>query len=258
MDTISIKKITPYQDINEVLYELAQGLENIFSDNLIGFYLFGSLSYGDFNLKRSDVDSLVVLKEPVPKDQLESIKKLHLEIEKNNPSWAKRVECSYTPLDMFQHILPPKNPRPYFGGGVFYPKAKYGNEWLINNYLLYKYGIVLLGSDFKTLIKPIHIKDVQKACVKDLFEEWEPKINDKKWLSNSHYQSYLVLNLCRILYTVICAEVTSKNVSTAWVKEKYPEWKNLIETAENWHYGIEMKRTSETIKFIKFVINEVH
>ena len=35
------------------------------------------------------------------------------------------------------------------------------------------------------------------------------------------------------------------------------QWNNLINTAENWKYGKEMTMRNETIKFIKFVINEI-
>jgi len=250
-------QITPYPDVNKILDELTQGIVKIVKENLIGFYLTGSLSYGNFNPKSSDIDLHAVIKYPFSKNELESIKKLHEEIEMHNKTWKERIECSYTPLSMFQNILPPKLPRPYYGAGIFYPEAPYGNEWLINNYLLYKHGIALTGPDFKTLIKPIDMVDVQKACVRDLFKEWEPKINDPKWLQNSHYQSYLVLNLCRILYTIKCGEAASKKVSAAWVKKEYPEWKNLIETAENWHYGVEMKRQEEAIEFIKFVVDKI-
>ena len=183
---------------------------------------------------------------------------MHQEVGESNEKWTRRIECSYIPVDMLQNILPPKTPRPYIGEGIFYAVAPYGNEWLINNYLLYKNGIALLGPDFKTIVKPIDIVDVQKACIRDLFKEWEPKINDSAWLKNSHYQSYVVVNLCRILYTVLQKEVTSKRVAAVWVKnELSPEWKELIQTAESWEYGKDMHMQEETKRFIKFVINKV-
>ena len=120
---------------------------------------------------------------------------------------------------MLKNILPPKESRPYYNNEIFYDEAPYGNEWIINNYLLYKHAIPLIGPDFKTLTNPIDIIEVQKACIRDLFQEWEPKIIDVEWLDNSHYQSYLVMNLCRILYTVSCGTTGTKKVSAAWVKK---------------------------------------
>lgn len=252
-----MKKVTPYQDINDVLYFLSGGVRNIFGDNLVGFYLTGSLSYGDFNEGRSDIDLAVVLKEPAPREKIEAVKKLHLDAGQKYGKWSHRIECSYIPLDMLPNILPPKNPRPYFGGGIFYPEADYGNEWIINQYFLYKYGIALIGPDFKILVGPIKIIDVKEACMRDLFKEWEPKITDSVYLADSHQQSYVVLNLCRILYTVIRDDAVSKKVAASWVKKEYPQWKELIGLSERWHYGIKMERQKEVIEFIKFVVAKV-
>ncbi|HSX08634.1 MAG TPA: aminoglycoside adenylyltransferase domain-containing protein [Candidatus Saccharimonadales bacterium] len=251
------KNITPIKSVNDVLNDFAGKANALLGDNIIGIYLFGSLSYNDFNSKRSDIDLSVVVKIPLSQEEGEKIKNLHLELEKRHPFWKERIECSYTPIDLFSSILPPKQPRPYYGAGVFYFEAPYGNEWLINNYLLYHKSITLQGKDFRELVVPIDVRDVQKASIRDLFKEWEPKINDYEWLSNSHYQSYLVLNLCRILYTVLQNSVGSKTVSATWVKNEYPEWKNIIEEAEKWEYGVEMKRQEEVIEFIKFTIQKI-
>jgi hypothetical protein len=252
-----IKKITPYRDINDVLYFLTQGIIKIFGDDLVGFYLTGSLSYGDFNEGRSDIDLAVVLKKPTSRENIKAVEQLHLGVENICEKWSKRIECSYVPLKMLKNILPPKEPRPYVGGGLFYPKAIYGNEWLINNFLLYKYGIALIGPDFKTMIEPINMIDVQKAHVRDLSKEWEPKISDTAYLENSHYQSYLVLNLCRLIYNIMRGDVVSKKAAASWAKKEYPQWKNLIEIADRWHYGVKMERQIEVIEFIKFTVAKI-
>ncbi len=252
-----IKKATPYQDINDVLYFLAQGIERILGANLVGLYLTGSLSYGDCEEGRSDIDLAVILQEQGSPEDTALERQLHLDVERHYEKWARRIECSYIPLNMLQDILPPKSPRPYAGGGTFYPEAPYGNEWLINQYFLHKDSIALMGPDFKTLIKPVHIADVQEACIRDLHEEWEPKITDPAYLQDSHQQSYVVLNLCRILHTVMCNDAVSKRVAASWVEREYPQWRDLIEAAENWHYGVKMDREGEVIEFIRFAITRV-
>jgi hypothetical protein len=75
---------------------------------------------------------------------------------------------------------------------------------------------------------PPDILEVQKASIQDLLREWKPKINDPDWLKNSHYQSCLILNLCRILYTFHNAKLGSKKVAAEWVKESFPEWRALF------------------------------
>ena len=250
-------KPTPYEDVNLLLQEFNKNAQDILGNNLIGIYLMGSLSYGDFIPERSDIDLSVVVKEPISEDKMNQIEKLHLKLEQRHTLWTKRIECQYVPLEMFKNLLPVDLRRPYYGAGKFYSEALYGNEWLINNYLLYKCGVSLIGPEFKTLIKPIDMKDVQKASARDLFKEWVPKLGNAEFFKDSHYQSYLVLNLCRILYTVIYGEVASKVVSANWVKKEYPQWKNLIETAEKWKYGDTMDMQKEAEEFVKATIDKV-
>jgi predicted nucleotidyltransferase len=253
-----LKNFTRYQEINEILLNISKNLKNILDKNLIGLYLFGSLTYGDFNPESSDIDLVVVIHRSLNHHELELIKKLHHQISEQYKKWKERLEFSYTSIDMFKTILPPEEPRPYFGGGIFYDRAPYGNEWIINNYLLSQYGIPIIGPDFKKLIQPIDIIEVQKACIRDLFQEWEPKITDLEWLGNSHYQSYLVMNLCRILYTVICGDTATKKISAQWVKNKFGvPWIELIETAEKWQYDETMSLSNKAIDFIKFVIEQI-
>ena len=126
------------------------------------------------------------------------------------------------------------------------------------------YALGLIGSTFGKLhdcydlILPIHTHAVRQASARDLFQEWVPKIDDSAWLSKSHYQSYLVLNLCRILHTVIYGQPGSKKVADQWVKAKYPQWKDLIEEAERWAYGDEMRRQADTVAFLRFAVDRVN
>lgn len=253
-----MSNVTPYPVINTLLTECAEGLKRLLGEKLVGLYLTGSLAYGDFVPERSDIDLQAVVRSPLAADELKCVERLHKQIEARCPQWADRVECSYVPLALMRELTPPATPRPWWGFGSWYAEAPAGNEWIINHYLLSRHGIVLEGPDFNELIPPIDIHLVRQASAKDLFQEWVPKTNDSAWLSNSHYQSYLVLNLCRILNTVIHGEPSSKKVAGQWVKAKYPEWKNLIEEAERWAYGAEMKRQAEAIAFLRFVVDRVN
>ena len=253
-----MKDPTPYPAINTVLCEWVEGVKRLFGRKIVGLYLSGSLAYGDFVPERSDIDLQAVVQHPLTKDELGSVEQLHRRIEEHCPQWAKRIECSYVPLELMRELTPPATPRPWWGFGTFYAEAPAGNEWIINHYLLSKHGIALDGPDFNQLIPPIDIDRVRRASARDLFQEWVPKIDDPEWLSNSHYQSYLVLNLCRILHTVIRGEPGSKKVAGAWAKEIYPHWKGLIEEAERWTYGDGMRRQADAVAFLRFAVERVN
>ena len=258
MNTADIKKLTPYQDINDLLADWVEGVKNILGENVVGLYLFGSLTYGDFVPERSDIDLQAVVQHLQNEKELKLIGQLHEDLNERYPAWKGRVECSYVPIYFLHEILPPKTPRPWWGFDTLYEAAPAGNEWIINHYFLFKHGVALHGPDFNTLIQPPDIHEVQKASARDLFKEWEPKIMDTQWLANSHHQSYLVLNLCRILQTVVSGKPGSKKVAAEWTKASYPYWKSLIEEAEQWKYGKEIKRSDDVIRFIKFSICKVN
>ena len=255
----NLDELTPYQDVNEILKFFTCGAVLIFKENLAGIHLAGSLSYGAFHYDRSDIDLVLILKKPISPTELEAIKNFHKEIETKFNQWAKRLECSYTPIDMLPSILPPKEPRPWYWGGegILYEEAPYGNEWIINNYLLYQHAIPLTGPDFRELTDPIDIEEVQKACIRDLFTEWEPKVTNKEWFRDSHNESYFILNLCRILCTVMCKSAGSKDTATSWVKSQYGKWADLTNSADQWRYGIGLNLQRESIEFLGFVINQV-
>lgn len=253
-----MKDVTPHATVNAVLTEWTEGVKRLLGQKIVGLYLSGSLAYGDFVQERSDIDLEAVVGRPLTRDELRSVEQLHREIERRYPQWAKRIECSYVPLELMRELTPPARPRPWWGFGTWYAEAPAGNEWIINHYLLSQHGIALEGPDFKALIPPLDIHDVQQASARDLFQEWLPKIDNKLWLSDSHYQSYLVLNLCRILHTVIHGGLSSKRAAGQWVKAVYPQWQNLIEEAERWEYGAEMRREADAVAFLQFAADRVN
>jgi len=261
MNSNQINNIMPYQDINEILVMLSSNLKIILDNQLIGVYLTGSLTYGDFDRGSSDIDLLVILHSSLSNKQREQVKNLHNIIAKKYPVWAKRIECSYITEDMLENIEPPINPRPYINGGQMWnPDPPYGNEWLLNLYVLYECGIALIGPDPKTLIHyPISINLVREASKKDFYQEWEPLLKDSSPLKDSHFQAYVILTLCRILHRAKNDEIASKKVASAWVKKIYGKpWSNLIEKAENWQHGQEMNTLEETLDFIRFISNEIN
>jgi len=222
---------------------------------IIGIYLFGSLTYESFNEKTSDIDLVVITETFFEKMELENIKCIHKKLNEINEKWSKRLEVSYTPIYMLSTKNIPIIPRPYYNE-IFYDEATYGNEWLINNYQLIKYGKTIFGPEYKTLIKfNITIGDIVECCINDFYKEWYPQIEINGYTSNSHCQVYTVLNICRIIYTILNSKTESKQNSAYWVKNKYDQWKNLIEKAEEWDYDKEINIQKEINEYIIYMDN---
>lgn len=79
------KCITLYPDVDVFLLEIATGIENILDKDLVGLYLFGSLTYGDFNPDSSDIDLVAIINKPINKQELAKIKKLHQQLAEHDP-----------------------------------------------------------------------------------------------------------------------------------------------------------------------------
>ncbi|MBO0859744.1 MAG: hypothetical protein J2P21_15040 [Chloracidobacterium sp.] len=140
MDTANIRKLTPYQDINSILVDWTEKAKKILGENVVGLYLSGSLSYGDFVPERSDIDLQAVVRPPLNQSELNSIEQLHRGLDEQYPAWKGRLECSYVPIELMQEVLPPKISRPWWGFDTLYSEADAGNEWIINHYFLSKQG----------------------------------------------------------------------------------------------------------------------
>ncbi len=259
-NTAPAQRLSPYEDVNRFVASFVNEAGRVLKSHLTGMYLTGSLSYGDFNCESSDIDITVIVDKQVSADELKELRRLHLRMEDKFPKWARRLECTYTPVGMLASVEPPKEPRPWYWGGEgrLFEAAQYGNEWIINNYLLYEHGIRLRGPEFRELMPAVSTEEVRKACIRDLFTEWEPKRNETAWFENSHYASYFVLNLCRILYTVMGNGAASKSTAAGWVIQKYGDrWGDLIGTALGWHYGVELDLREPDVRFLDFVIEQV-
>lgn len=85
--TINLSNFTPYANINNILTAFTTGIESILIRDLIGIYLFGSLTYGDFDINSSDIDLIVVTTKPLSHLEIYAIKQLHESIEEQCPEW---------------------------------------------------------------------------------------------------------------------------------------------------------------------------
>jgi hypothetical protein len=92
--------VTPYGDVSAVLTQLSDGLTTLLGEQLIGLYLTGSLTYGDFDPGGSDIDFLAVLDSELVDEQVQDIMALHECIGAAFLRWAKRLEGSYLTRDM--------------------------------------------------------------------------------------------------------------------------------------------------------------
>lgn len=259
-----MKNLTPYKDVNAIAEVFTEKLKEILGTQLTGLYLTGSLTYGGFYRPGSDLDFIVVLKESFSDEQRQKIKTMHAEVEKQYPEWERRIEVPYLLQELLGYTKLPKTPQPYFSAGKLSdPDPIYDDNWLVDMYALREYGVALLGPETKALIPPINIEDVRKLSSRDLHSRWKKKLDSPEPFGDGKNQDvdltkiYSVLTMCRKLYRAKNDGSDSKRISSKWAKKNYPEWKGLIEKAENWRTGQTMDSHDEILDFIRFTLKNV-
>lgn len=248
-------------EIEALLKTFQKSLKEILRENLIGTYITGSLAEGSFKEDTSDVDLLIILKNPINEETRKNISCLHDRLRLEYPKWGHRLECSYLPCSMLKNLnpYPPLEARPYVNGGQLYSQdALYGFEWIINLYGWQRYGKALDGSSPQELIPSlIDIQLVQQASLLNFEKEWMPILKDPEYLKNPSHQVYAIDTLCRTLYLASTGKVGSKPEATVWAKDTYPQWRPLIESAESWKIGHSLDVSLAVQSFIRFTAEQL-
>ncbi len=86
---------TPYTDINKLLESLLSNMRAILREKLVGLYLYGSLTAGDFDPETSDIDLLAATSSDVSDTEFEALRAMHQNFARDNPEWEDRVEVAY-------------------------------------------------------------------------------------------------------------------------------------------------------------------
>jgi predicted nucleotidyltransferase len=73
---------TPYADVNRLLESLLSRMRHIFREKLVGLYLYGSLTTGDFDPESSDIDLLAATSSDVSEAEFDTLRAMHRDFER--------------------------------------------------------------------------------------------------------------------------------------------------------------------------------
>lgn len=250
---------TTYPHVNEFIEKILSGLQSALHEKLVGLYLYGSLVIGDFDTDISDIDLLAVLSSPLEDTEFLALDAMQNSLVQSYPQWKDRLEIAYLTqlaLDTFKTqssqiaVISP-------GEDFHYKEA--GKDWLMNWYMVRERGISLFGSAPQAIIP-----DISQAefilCVKEHVIAWGQWIQEFG-LDSRPSQAYVILTMCRGLYTLKHGEQLSKLQAANWAQQEFPQWANLIQNALLWRrtwreQGIDPSLTvEETRRYVYFAID---
>jgi predicted nucleotidyltransferase len=242
-------------EINQLLDVLLTELQDILKDRLVGFYLYGSLVWGDFDVDISDIDLLAATASDITGDEFNALQQMHDNLAAQFPNWDNRIEVQYFSAAGLKTFKTQSHPMGNISPGEPFHIITAGREWLMNWYFVQEFGITLFGPPPDTLIDHVtHDEFIQR--VRDDAVAWRERINH---LGNATAQSYAILTLCRGLYTVAHRQHVSKRQAVEWASIEFPQWSTLIQNALIWRknpsYGT--ANLTETQQFTRFLIDQI-
>jgi hypothetical protein len=234
-----VERLTPYSELDIVLRALGQKIKEALVDNFVGMYLQGSLAIGGFDLT-SDVDFIVVTKDDLSEDQVNSVQAVHDQTYLQDNRWVRRLEYSFFPLKL---INSPSSPYEngvantseerklwYFDNGHQTITRSDHCNTLVTRWTLREMGVTVIGPDPQTVIDLVAADSLKKEIKETLIGWGQEIIEDPKPYENRFYQAYLVLNFARMLQDMCERRITSKLEGASWAKEESdPKWRELID-----------------------------
>jgi len=243
--------------VSALLHDLVARLPVLLRGNLVGIYLYGSLTQAAFDPKRSDIDCIVVTKRDLSAAQFRRLRGWLARTAESNP-WTSRLQMSFILRD---EVLTMNSRSCLYQFGRLKRSNSDGNPIIWMNVL--QSGEILYGPKSETFVPLITPEILFRALEREvgyLREEIIEKPNSE-WRDVAFYRAYAVLTLCRILYSYNQGTVVSKQRAAKWAIEHLPdEWREIIFQALESDAGNRRARISlvRIHRFIHFTDVQLH
>ncbi|HEY6032256.1 MAG TPA: aminoglycoside adenylyltransferase domain-containing protein [Gaiellaceae bacterium] len=257
---------TPYPELDRLLAELVAGAQAALGASFCGAYLQGSFALGDAD-EHSDVDFVVVTHDELSNREQTALQQLHARLYEREVAWAQHLEGSYAPKGRLRRVDPSRAPFFYLDNGARELVWDDHCNTAVVRWTLRERGVVLAGPDPGELLEPVPADALRAEAVATVREtaararESRARYRAGDALAfNRWQQPYLVLSLCRMLYTLALGEVTSKRGAGEWALEALDgRWSGLIRRAlddrpDPWrrvHEAADAEAVEETMRFVE-------
>jgi hypothetical protein len=247
--------VTVPDELAALLRAIAADFPVLLKDNLVGIYLWGSLSYNAFDPGCSDVDAVVVTKRDPDDTEFAALQHWFAEQAGAN-SWVGRLDMRFVIDGEFLD----KQSRCcgfYSYSGRLVRHGSDGNPIIWLN--VGECGTTLWGRDARQVAPAITDQCLSDALLLELNylkDDLAKNAGDRSDAAFRH-NAYAVLTACRILYSARHRAIVSKEQAYRWALGCVPpEWRPVIETA--WqnrlrnHGSTTPELEADAVSFIRF------
>src|SRR5437773_2397594 len=155
--------------VDSLLFSIRQAIETVCGSSLVGLYLFGSLSVGDFDVDISDIDLIAVLADG-PSDRLAAhLSRMHADLAGANPEWDDRIEVIYISTQGLANCRTDPTTIAVISPGEPFHVVEAGRDWILNWYPGRQSGVRLVGPPIDSLIPAIpaaeYVEEARRSLV---------------------------------------------------------------------------------------------
>jgi hypothetical protein len=254
---------TSFADVNVVLNHFLTRIHARLGSRFQGMYLVGSLALGDFDPRSSDIDFVVVTDTDVGDDLFAGLQDIHAQFAAGSSVWADKIEAIYAPYAALRRAAPDASYCPQIETGTQLFKAPLESGWVFQCITIRDCGVVVAGPDPRTLVGPIQPQAMRSAAAEIAGQWLEQADTDPTWLPwlrQRDAQAFVILTLCRLLYSLATGSVASKPRAAEWARGELGEpWATLIERAlarQHEAGNITQSEEDETLAFIQFTFEQ--
>jgi hypothetical protein len=248
-------------DLSDLLQAMATDFPAILRVNLVGIYLWGSLTYDAFDETCSDVDCIGVTRRDLDDREFSELDEWFKNKAGQN-RWVSRIDMRF----VIDHEFLDKASRCcgfYRYMGKLVRHGSDGNPLIWIN--IAQSGITLWGKDAKLIAPHVPGQSLNDALfleLKYLKQDLTSNAGDRSDKSFIH-NAYAVLTACRILYSAHHRALASKDIAYRWAMETVPLiWRAVIHAAKENRLKNAGSTTpqleQDAMRFVEFVTGEVN
>lgn len=248
------------RDLADLLVAISTDFPTLLPDDLVGIYLWGSLTYDAFDETCSDVDLVCVTRCDLDDGEFQKLAAWFTTMQGRN-RWVARIDMRFV-IDQECLDTNSKCCGFYHCTGKMVRHGSDANPIIWLN--VAQCGISLWGTDAKTIAPPVSDERLNDALLLELDylkEALAANVGDRS--SNAfRHNAYAVLTACRILYSARHRALVSKDQACAWAMQTMPpQWQSVIQAAKLNRLRYAGETTSqleqEAIGFVAFITEDV-
>lgn len=245
--------------VQNLLNEIVDRYQEILGDNMVGIYLYGSLTFGCFLWEQSDIDFIVLTEHDLYQEEKEAVIRVLLSMEDKEPNKGfemsivqKKVCCPFVyPTPFVLHFSKLHREACKRDLKAYCEKMHGVDRDLAAHFtMIRKNGIALVGEEISSVFGEVPASMY-----------WDSICSDVKNATGEIQENpvYVILNLCRVLAYKKDGLILSKCEGAAWGEEMLPGYSKLIRKAGNIYAGIgkENFQMEKLDEFSRYMLEQI-